>query len=59
MKGTKEYRSWVKRLVKRFGKKNGNVKGFLFDNPEQERKDANNKRQQFRKERSNNWNNEQ
>jgi hypothetical protein len=42
MKGSKEERLYVNRQRSRVGKKNG-VVSWLFDHPEFERKDANNK----------------
>lgn len=44
MKGSKEYKKWMNRIRKRFGGKNGVVKGALLDSPEMERKMAKNKR---------------
>lgn len=44
MKAPKEYRSWLKRMIKRYGKRNGRLPSQLFDIPEFERKLANNKR---------------
>lgn len=49
MKAPKEYKDWVKRLVKRFGKKNGVIYSGLLDFPVMERKLANNKARRIAK----------
>lgn len=56
MKGSTEYKSWRKRLVKKFGKKNGVVKGCFFDNPTMERKEGMDKKNAIQKDVS--WKNE-
>lgn len=51
MKAPKEYRSWVNWMKKKFGKKNGVVRGFYFDCPRMEIKLENSKRNYSRKQR--------
>lgn len=49
MKLTKEIRDRYKKLIKKYGKKNGRVKGALFDIPEIDRKIAQNDKRKQRK----------
>lgn len=44
MKASKEIKAWINRLRKRGKKKNGVIPGFMFDNPEYERKSVKDKK---------------
>ena len=44
MKGPKEYKNWLNRLRRKYGKKNGGIPTCLFDAPEMERKVDNDKK---------------
>ena len=49
MKAPKEYRNWVNWMRKHYGKKNGCIKSFFFDNPCMEIKWNNSKKNYKRK----------
>jgi hypothetical protein len=44
MKASKEIRKWVNWMRKKYGKKNGVIRGFYFDQPDMERKDVKSKK---------------